>query len=200
MFVLVMSLAMLCGMSITAFATEPEPIELYEAGISAHVAPIYRGEEFSSSDFEIEVSLAGETVSNQYYDINFYDSVECSNPVDVVNAGVYYVNATGKDGYTGTTAAIPVKVVKAFCVKPEAVGGLVYDGTEKTGVQNVDTEYMSVSNDKNTEAGTYCATVSLIEPENYCWIGEDNDPADSSSSKPIDIYYAIEPGKGPNVI
>lgn len=194
MLALVMSLVLLCGMSITTFAAEDISMAMLGVGVN----PTYCNKKINASDFGIVVELDGLIVSDNNYDINFYSDEGCSNQVsDIINAGIYYVTATGKNGYGGTTTPARVMVKRACLPKPYAASGLVYDGTAKNGVEGANLSYMEISNGTNTEAGTYEATVTLIDHDNYCWAGEDGDPTNSNISQPIRITYVIRPDKGP---
>lgn len=194
---LIISLTMMCGMSITAFALPT----INAATINAYSSPVYTGQDVDPVNFEIEVCLDSTTLSaGTDYELKFYSDEALTTQATPHNAGVYYVIAEGRGEYEGTTAPVKIKVLKAYLPKPEAVSGLVYDGTEKTGVQfpaGAATSRYSVSGDKATEVGAYSATVSLADSTNYCWAGESSDPEETGTSQPININYAIRPVKGP---
>jgi len=90
------------------------------------------------------------------------------------NAGEYTATATLKDttNYTWEDGKTdPVSIEWTIAPKevklPEAKTGLVYNGSEQTGVEGTD-EY-TVEGGKETNAGTYTATVALKDKANYVW-------------------------------
>ena len=90
------------------------------------------------------------------------------------NAGEYTATATLKDttNYTwedGSTAPVSIEwtITPKEVELPEAKTGLVYNGSEQTGVEGTD-EY-TVEGGKETNAGTYTATVALKDKANYVW-------------------------------
>ena len=74
------------------------------------------------------------------------------------------------DGEREFTNTVPINVVKRTVGVPVAVTGLVYNGTEQTGVSAG--EYYTVANGKGINAGYYTATVSLDDTVNTCWDDE----------------------------
>ena len=52
---------------------------------------------------------------------------------------------------------------------PAAAQGLVYTGAQQTGVAA--SELYTVSGGTATDAGTYTATLSLVDPDSYTWVG-----------------------------
>ena len=180
-------------------ATQATCIE--NASMSASYTPPYNGEVISADKFGIVCELAeGVPLDPSGYELKYYSDASCSAQVEPINAGEYYVVASGIEskGYTGTTDAMTVKVFKAILPRPEAVKGLVADGTVKTGIRlpdGADANLYVIENGANAEAGTYEATITLSDSENYCWTGEDADPENKESSKPIKIEWVIEPKK-----
>ena len=89
---------------------------------------------------------------------------------------------TGRDSYE-IAAAWTIK--KATVAVPAAITGLVFDGTEKTGVADpaADAPY-TVSGNKQTNAGTdYTATAVLKDKDNYEWIVDGGNTSDDRTIK-----------------
>ena len=188
-------------LSIYAKMANYSKTSLSDATVSASVSPVYSGLAIDGDNFKIDVTLEDSTepVDPENYELKFYSDENCTNEIkSITDAGVYYVKAFGLEAkeYCDSAGQTRVKVLKAQIAKPEAVKGLVEDGTEKIGVQLPDganPNLYVIENGKATNAGTYEAKISLSDPKNYCWVGEDNDPESSDSSKPFNIQWMIEP-------
>lgn len=95
-----------------------------------------------------------------------------SGDTKATDAGSYTATAVPEAGYTwsdGTTEAKSIywSIARKQLPRPEAKVGLVYDGTEQTGVPQG--EGYTLSGDvKATDAGSYTATATLTS-DNYEW-------------------------------
>ena len=82
------------------------------------------------------------------------------------NAGAYTLTVTANGNFTGSITKT-WSIAKAKVTVPGAASGLVYTGSELTGVANGD--LYTVTNGKATNAGSYTATVTLNDAANYEW-------------------------------
>ena len=106
------------------------------------------------------------------------------------NAGSYtatvkLVDAANYTWSDGSTADVEItwSIEKASVTKPEAeTAQFTYDGTEKTVITA--NEHYTVSGNKATNAGSYTATVKLVDAANYTW--SDGSTAD------VEITWSIE--------
>ena len=118
------------------------------------------------------------------------------------DAGTYTVKMTPQTGYawkdTGTTETrtITWTIEPAKVTVPEPVEGLVYDGTEQTGVVQSETSHASLqggaalyalTGNTATDAGEYEATAALYDKVNYVW------DIDSPTSDDQTIEWSIAP-------
>ncbi|MDE5667124.1 MAG: hypothetical protein K2I29_02685, partial [Clostridia bacterium] len=91
-----------------------------------------------------------------------------------VNAGTYIAEVvlTGTDNYdvTGNTT-FEFTISKKKVSKPSAMSnGFVYNGEEQTYIPvGFDAELMTITGDKQTEAGEHVVTVTLKDADNYEW-------------------------------
>ena len=188
--------------TVTPLKSIPESIS--EAEISVSKSPEYSGAPADLSGFGITVSLDGVTLPADAVTMHFYTDVACSNevvdgsenPCTPTAAGVYYVTAEGVEskGYTGTAGPAQVKVLKQRVAKPQADSTkFVYDGTEKKlDLQPSDPSVYTIKGNSAKEIGVYMAEISLTDPDNCCWAGEDADPTATGTSKPISVSWSIE--------
>lgn len=79
---------------------------------------------------------------------------------------------TGDASPVNDTIEIPWSIGGKVVDKPTAVAGLVYDGTEKSGVSPESSSYYQLSDNTATNAGPYTAHATLNDPANYQWAGE----------------------------
>ncbi len=86
-----------------------------------------------------------------------------------INAGKYSLTITANGNFTGTVTA-DWSIAKAKVTVPTATSGLVYTGSEQTGV--ADGDLYTVTDGKKTNAGSYTATVTLKDTANYEWAAE----------------------------
>ena len=87
-----------------------------------------------------------------------------------LKTSVTYVTVKLVDGGAEFEATVNITVKKRRVGVPVAITGLVYNGTEQTGVSAG--EYYTVANGKGINAGYYTATVSLDDTVNTCWDDE----------------------------
>ncbi|MDE5667242.1 MAG: hypothetical protein K2I29_03285, partial [Clostridia bacterium] len=91
-----------------------------------------------------------------------------------VNAGTYIAEVvlTGTENYdvTGNTT-FEFTISKKKVAKPSAMtNGFVYNGEEQTYIPvGFDAELMTITGDKQTEAGEHVVTVELKDADNYEW-------------------------------
>lgn len=91
------------------------------------------------------------------------------------NAGDYTAAFTPRTGYMwsdGTTGVkfVPWSIAKAVVTAPTVTANLTYDGTEQTAtVSEYDSDLVSVTGITGTNAGTYTATIALIDKANSEW-------------------------------
>ncbi|WP_417294787.1 S-layer homology domain-containing protein [Ellagibacter isourolithinifaciens] len=100
---------------------------------------------------------------------------------DNVNAGYGTVVVKGMGAYSGERSET-FEISPAVVDEPEAVADLVYNAHEQVGVAHGD--LFSVSGGSATDAGSYTATVSLIDKQNYEWPG-------SGNSDDIEVSWSI---------
>ena len=183
-------------------------IDITDAAVSVSGCPVYAGSPVDPDDFDITVTRDGSTepLPETAYDLHFYTDENCTvevvdaddNPCAPTDAGVYYVKAVGVEAekYNGTAGPAPVRVLKAALPKPVAATGLIYDGTEKTGVNlpdGADASKYDISGSTATEVGKHTASIALADDNNYCWSGESGNPADPEISQPFTIDWEIKP-------
>jgi len=119
------------------------------------------------------VVLDGKTlVAGTDYDITYTDNT---------NAGTATATITFKGNYSGT-ANKTFTIKKAQVTVPTAAEGLVYTGSEQTGVTSRESTY-TVSDGTGTNAGKYTATASLKDTDNYEWT--------DSTTKDKEISWSI---------
>ena len=100
---------------------------------------------------------------------------------DNVNAGYGTVVVKGMGAYSGERSET-FRISPAVIDEPEAVADLIYNAHEQVGVAHGD--LFSVSGGSATDAGSYTATVSLIDKQNYEWSG-------SGNSDDIEVSWSI---------
>ena len=100
---------------------------------------------------------------------------------DNVNAGYGTVVVKGMGAYSGERSET-FEISPAVVDEPEAVADLIYNAHEQVGVAHGD--LFSVSGGSATDAGSYTATVSLIDKQNYEWSG-------SGNSDDIEVSWSI---------
>ncbi len=106
------------------------------------------------------------------------DTVATVSSAGVVTAhkvGTATITATSGNDST-VTATSTITVTPGLVTIPTAVTGLVYNGQSQTGVPASSNGKYTITNNTQTNAGTYTATVSLSDPTNYKWA--DNTTAD----------------------
>ncbi len=115
-------------------------------------------------------------------------SYTLDSPPSFTDAGEHmiYYRATAED-YNERTGSYAYEIMRKPVAVPSAIPGLVYDGTEKTGV--CEGEGFTLTGNRKTEAGTYKAYASLIK--NYIW----ND----GSTEDKEIEWTIEEEKAPDI-
>ena len=118
-----------------------------------------------------------------------------SGTTSAKNAGTYTVNFTPLDMYIWSDTknqnakSQTWQIDKMKLTKPSAsVTEFNYDGNSKTlSLSNFDANYMSVTGNSNTGAGSFSCTVSLKDTNNTCW-------SDNSTSNVV-ITWKINPLK-----
>ena len=106
------------------------------------------------------------------------DTVATVSSTGVVTAhkvGTVTITATAGNDST-VTATSTITVTPGVVAIPEAVTGLIYNGTSQTGVPASNDGKYTITGNTETNAGTHTATVSLVDPTNYKW--SDNTTAD----------------------
>ena len=100
---------------------------------------------------------------------------------DNVNAGYGTVVVKGMGAYSGERSET-FRISPAVVNEPEAVTDLIYNAHEQVGVAHGD--LFSVSGGSAIDAGSYTATVSLVDKQNYEWSG-------SGNSDGIEVSWSI---------
>ena len=100
---------------------------------------------------------------------------------DNVNAGYGTVVVKGMGAYSGERSET-FRISPAVVNEPEAVTDLIYNAHEQVGVAHGD--LFSVSGGSATDAGSYTATVSLVDKQNYEWSG-------SGNSDDVEVSWSI---------
>ena len=100
---------------------------------------------------------------------------------DNVNAGYGTVVVKGMGAYSGERSET-FRISPAVVNEPEAVADLIYNAHEQVGVAHGD--LFSVSGGSAIDAGSYTATVSLVDKQNYEWSG-------SGNSDDIEVSWSI---------
>ncbi len=185
--------------TITITVTEPE---------NCNYTITNKGGSFIVAKASLDVSQLAVTANNAVYDGNAKTATVTAGSLEGVgtitvlyssaantytaaepkNAGTYYVFVTVAEGdnYYGVTEAYTGKsftISRATVAIPEAAEGLVYNGSEQTGVAGG--ELYTVTGGSATNAYGYTATVSLKDSANYVWA--DNTDADRN------IAWSIAP-------
>ncbi|MBQ7703917.1 MAG: hypothetical protein IJT73_00590 [Selenomonadaceae bacterium] len=126
---------------------------------------------FSGNSVTYDGTLKTATITN--FDASIHDA---SSDTTATNAGTYWIRISPKANYTwadGTTAAKSVywKIGRKFFIKPSA-SQKVFDftGNEQTlALSNFDSDWMTVTGNSATAAGSYTAVISLKDTANTCW-------------------------------
>ena len=101
------------------------------------------------------------------------------------------------EGKTTDAKAIVWSIARKQITVPTAVTGLVYDGSEQTGV-NAGEGYTLSGTTKATNAGIYTATATLKDTKNTCWSDGATDAkaiewsiakATPAETKPVSVTY-----------
>jgi len=107
-----------------------------------------------------------------------YEHNTDTRPVgDVKDNGQNYMHFTYLDvstNFTTSPISIPIIVTPIMVAQPTVVGATTfdYDGAEHNlTLANVDTDLMTVYNPTFINAGTYITNITLIDFQNYNWIG-----------------------------
>ena len=100
---------------------------------------------------------------------------------DNVNAGYGTVVVKGMGAYSGERSET-FRISPAVVNEPEAVTDLIYNAHEQVGVAHGD--LFLVSGGSAIDAGSYTATVSLVDKQNYEWPG-------SGNSDDIEVGWSI---------
>lgn len=111
-------------------------------------------------------------IEGQDYSVEYRDNVK---------AGYGTVVVKGMGAYSGERSET-FRIAPAVIDEPEAVANLVYNAHEQVGVAHGD--LLSVSGGSATDAGSYTATVSLVDKQNYEWSG-------SGNSDDIEVSWSI---------
>ena len=101
---------------------------------------------------------------------------------DNTDVGTATATIVGCGNFTGELSATFTIVAAAVATVPTAVEGLVYTGSEQTGVASG--EYYTVTGGTATDAGTYTATARLNDVANYVW-------ADTGTADDAFVEYTI---------
>ena len=88
----------------------------------------------------------------------------------------------------GATTTITIDVGKLAVGVPTAIEGLIYNGSEQTGVASSADGYYTLSGHNGTDADDYTATATLADTTNTRW---NNEMADDTAAK--DIEWSISP-------
>lgn len=115
------------------------------------------------------------------------------------NAGTTYVlvsiadlkNYVWEDG-TNDELKLEFIIKKASVSEPAISGTYTYTGSAQTIKLSYESDLFSISNNVQTNAGTYSATVSLTDKDNYMW-KKSNDSNDIVLEFTIDPYMVQEP-------
>ena len=147
---------------------------------------------FTDSAVDLIVSAHSTYGSDTIYFEYYYAGGERfgSAPVD---AGTYYVIAVveGTGIYVGARSApVYFTISKALVEKPDAPSyeDFVYSGSELT-YEIAESEYYTVTGNTGTGAGTYYATVKLVDANNYEW-AVDGESTGSSAALPYEWKIA----------
>ena len=95
----------------------------------------------------------------------------------VVLKGISLTGAQS-DNYKISLKETTVSITKQEVVEPDEpadAAGLTYTGAELRYAV-VENPLYAVSGNLSTAKGNYTATISLVDPENYCWAGSDSQP------------------------
>ena len=88
----------------------------------------------------------------------------------ITNAGTYEITVRVENGeYAPVEKRVIVTIAKQTLTAPRAELTVRYDTTEKTGVPDSTDGRYTVSDNKQTNAGTYTAKATVINPSNYQW-------------------------------
>lgn len=88
----------------------------------------------------------------------------------ITNAGTYEITVRVENGeYAPVEETVTVTIAKQTLPALRAESNLRYDTTEKTGVPDSTDGRYTVSDNKQTNAGTYTAKATVINPSNYQW-------------------------------
>ena len=158
--------------------------EIVPARVSEHmVSGIPRSLECTGSQLTPEPTLMYGRPLTKRID---YDVVYGPN----TNVGQGTLKVVGKGNFTGELD-LTFDIYPKQVVAPEANAGLVYSGGEQTGVAP-SAEY-EVSGGSATNAGSYTATVSLKDKNNYAWAdtGDPDDPKVGRSSDDLTVAWSI---------
>ena len=140
-----------------------------------------------------------------------YDGTQQTMTFDYDNTKVSLSGTTGTDAgsYTATASlidstntewsdhtsadkSIAWSISKASVAEPTVTGAFTYDGTQHTAtVSTYDTDIISISGLSGTDAGTYTATLHLIDDDNYEW--SDTTTADKTQTWTIAKAKLIPP-------
>ena len=111
-------------------------------------------------------------IEGQDYSVEYRDNVK---------AGYGTVVVKGMGAYSGERSET-FRIAPVVIDEPEAVANLVYNAHEQVGVAHGD--LFSVSGGSATDAGSYTATVSLVDKQNYEW-------SSSGNSDDIEVSWSI---------
>ena len=100
---------------------------------------------------------------------------------DNVNAGTAKAIVKGTGNYTGTKE-LNFRISPLTVTLPAAKTGLVYNGKAQNGVAAG--TYYTITGNSKTNAGTYTATLTLKDADNYAW-------KDNGTSEPRKITWKI---------